>query len=851
MKINLHWLGSLVDLKVGTDELLERVNTQLGEIESVLDLNRKYLGATVVKVARVSPHPNGKELSICLIDDRGRTAGIRRQADGLVQVVCGAPNVKAGMLAVWLPPAAVVPASFEQPESKRIKLAGKEIRGTMSWGMLASASELDLGSDKDTILEVESRPPDKEAGRAGVSEKAVGRPFAEVFHLDTQVIDIENKMFTHRPDCFGLAGVAREIAAITGSDYRDPFAGADCRPPDGAGGSPGLELEVRCPELVVRLHARLVGGLTVGTTGLYERGLLSSVGLKPVNSVVDATNASMYITGQPSHAFDYDKLLAYSADKRKTPRLVARLSEPGEKLVLLNGKSLTFDQPAIVIATDKEPVALGGIMGGLKTEVDRQTRRVVIECANFNMYSLRRATMHYGVFSEAATRFTKGPSPRVIPAAINLASTIISRSCSAEKQAAPTIETCRFDAAGVDAESPAVETSADFVNQRLGSDVSTARMAELLEKVGFEVESAEGQKLRLRPPFWRTDIAIAEDIVEEIGRLNGGYQSLTPVLPSQPTKPAAADGLLLLKAKIRQALAARGASETMGYSFVAKSFLEAAGQKSAGSFQLANPPNKDLEAYRQSLTPSLLRAVAANRRAGHKDFALFEIGPAHLKAKRWQDEEGLPLDLQRAACVCHRSTDEFGSPFYLARRYLELAAGDLGLELAFESIGEQPVLEASMTAVYESRQSAVIKVNGQPLGIIGLLDEGGGLAGWEIDLDGLLSACSEERLPTYRPIAKYPKSSQDLTLRVSLETAFARIRQVLEDALEAFRREGWQADLEPLSIFRSENDSPSKNLSFRLTAGHPQRTVRKREVSEILLALVRAAERQLKAEQVV
>ena len=852
MKINLHWLSSFVDLKVGTEELLKRINTQLGEIESVIDLGQKYAGATIVKVAQVSPHPAGGGLSVCLIDDKLLSSNVKRRPDGLIQIVCGAPNVSAGMLAIWLPPSAAVPYTFDQPEAKRVRLAGREIRGVMSWGMLASAFELDLGADKETILPVEACPPDKRAGRGGVSAKNVGHSFAETFALDTQVIDIENKMFTHRPDCFGLAGVAREIAAITDSDYRNPLGELTSQSPAEAQDNPGLKLDVRCPELVVRLHAHLIRSLTVGTTSIYEQGLLSSVGLKSINNIVDATNMSMYLSGQPTHAFDYDKLLACSVNGKKAPSLIVRLSESGEKLALLSGKTLTFDQPAIVIATDKEPVALGGIMGGLKTEVDQNTTRVVIECANFNMYNLRRTTMHYGVFSEAATRFTKGPSPRVIPGAINMTSAMIARYGPADEKMPLTIEAYRFDADGANDESPTLETSADFINQRLGSDVSAARIAELLKKVGFEAELRNKQSLRIRPPFWRTDIAIAEDIVEEIGRLNGGYQSLTPVLPSHSPKPTATDSLLLLKAEISRALASRGASEAMSYSFVSNSFLEAAKQKPADSFQLANPLNKDLAAYRQSLTPSLLRMAASNRRAGHKDFALFEIGPVHLKTGRWQDDEGLPLDLQRAAFVCRRTAPEFGSPFYLARRYLELAVQRLGLELTYEKSQNQPTLETSLTAVYELERAAVIKADGKPLGMLGLLGGNADLAGWELDLDILLSICAQKRsLSSYQAVAKYPKSSQDLTLQVHLTTAFAQIQQVLESALASYKSDGWQAKLELLSIFQPKDKSSAKNVSFRLTAGHQQRTVRKEEISEILQAMIREAERQLKAEQVV
>ena len=854
MKINLHQLNSFVDLKVDQDELLHRINTQLGEIQSVVDLGQKYAGAVIVKVVDVSAHPDGDKLSVCLIDDKQKIAKVERQTGGFVQVVCGAPNVKAGMLAVWLIPDSIVPNSFDQPPEKRIKLLPREIREVLSQGMLASPFELDLSADKETILAIEARPEYKAKDvNVEISADSVGCSFAETFHLNTSVIDIENKMFTHRPDCFGLIGLAREIAAITDSPFNDlGVYSHSLKPATEDSQNFKLNLDIQCPELVVRLQAHIIPNLKVEPSfNIYKQALLASLGFKSINNVVDETNLAMYLSGQPTHAFDYDKLLTHSLDAKKTLSLVVRQTRVGEELILLNGKMLTFDQPAIVIATDKQPVALGGIMGGLNTEVDEKTQTVLLECANFNMYNLRRTTMYYGVFSEAATRFTKGQSPQQIPPVAGLTSTLIAR-LSPAKNPSSDIEVYEFDATASQPEAPPLQTSAGFINERLGSSISAEAIATLLKKVEFKVNLLGQEVLEIEAPFWRTDIEIAEDIVEEIGRLNGGYQSLTPVLPVRFINAPASDAWLDLKSALRHVLATRGANEVMGYSFVASSFLKSANQDPADSFHLANPLNPSLEAYRQSLTPSLMKMTVANRRAGEKDFAFFEISPVHLKDQKWLDDEGLPLDLQRAAFVCHQTTSNNGSPFYLARRYLDLIARELQLDFIYESPKGELGLEASLLSVYDLKRSALVKVDSKSLGVIGLLDKAGTAAGWEIDLASLLEfQMQRKQISDYRAIAKYPKSSQDLTLQVPLLMPFGQIQATLEEVLKPYEDQGWQTDMGLLSIFQPPDKTDVKNISFRLTAGHSQKTVRKEEISDILQALIETARQKLKAKQVV
>ena len=658
------------------------------------------------------------------------------------------------------------------------------------------------------------------------------------FKTDT-VIEIENKMFTHRPDCFGLIGVAREIATITNSTFKRPtwYYQTDAL----ATSDQQLQLDIRCPELVPRFAACLLHDCQIGVAEEEIRWRLASIEYESVNNVVDMTNYLMYLTAQPSHAFDYDKLLQCSSNPQAPCRLIVRLSEKGERLRLISGKEIAFESGAIVIATDKQIVALAGIMGGEATKVDESTRRVLVECANFDMYSVRRSTMHYGVFSEAATRFTKGQSPAQITPVLQE----IARRLGAQ---APTFYTFETTSA-----SPAAQLTvdADFISQRLGAPVTTDRIVALLQQVEFGVVQT-GDTLTITPPFWRTDIEIAEDIVEEIGRLNGGYQTLQPVLPQRSTHSTPLDKRFILQNKVRRCLATKGANEVLGYSFVAQRQLTKYWQNPQLAFHLVNPLNPQLEVYRQSLTPSLLNFVDSNRRAGKSQFALFEVGCVHLNQPELVDEEGLPLDLPRVSLVSYLPQQSPGEAFYMTKVYLELLAQSLNLKLTYEYFAEDTP-PSEMYKPYCHRNRALVKINQDELGIIGLLDQKGFTAGFEIKMDVLQTHWEATRAgkANIRVPAKYPVSLQSVTLQVPLETAYSDLLQALTASLQAEQSNGWQtAELTLLSIFQPADQKDVKHVCFQLTAGRADCTVTSAEVSELVQILVKTAQANFNAQQV-
>ncbi len=824
VSLNLAQEYSNVDLKsIPREELLRRIGAQLGAVEDITDWAPKFEGAVIVRVASCEKHPNADKLSVCRVDDGGKNQHVERGEDGLIQVVCGAPNVRADMFAVWLAPGVTVPSSRDKDP---FVLEAREIRGVVSGGMLASASELGISDDHSGIVDVTTEAAGK--------EPIAGAPLTDYFGLDDFVIDCENKMFTHRPDCFGVLGVARELAGISGLTFKSPDWYLN---PPQFEDKQELPIGVKneAPDLVPRFMAVAMSGITVRPSPLWLQALLTRVGIKPVNNVVDATNYVMHLTGQPLHAFDYDKIKA----RAEAPGIFPRLSKKGEKLILLGQKEVELTGEEIVISTDRQAVAMAGVMGGHETEVDETTKSIIIECATFDMYSVRRTSMRHGLFTDAVTRYTKGQSPLQNPSVLAFAMKMMSELTGAVQASSVADVQSRNDRKHI------VETSTDFINSRLGSQLGTEEIKKLLESTEVSVE-AQDDTLRVMPPFWRMDLEIPEDIVEEVGRLYG-YDKLPVVLPARSSKPTPINALVDFKQQLRCKLKEAGVNEVLTYSFVHGDLMRKTGtDPDQWAYHIRNAISPDLQYYRTSLMPSLLAKVHPNikAQAGDTDnqFALFEIGKAHVKD---QKENGLPSQMERLALLVAADDKtakarQAGAAYYLAKKYLDRVTDN---QAVYEPLDDT---RFPITAPYQPGRSAMIVVGGEVLGAIGeftsivrsnlKLPEFA--AGFELDIAALQKYLQPRR---YRSLPQYPSVQQDLTLEIDGTMPLAKVQQSLESSLVAQQEEyGHKWQLAVKDIFVPEN-SDKKRLTFRIELYHPDKTMKTEEASAAIDRLVEAA----------
>lgn len=818
MKVSLNTVKQYTDIDLPVDELVTKINQQLGGVEAVIDLATKYQDALIVRVVECDKHPNADRLNVTKVDDGGVVKDVPRDANGLVQVVCGAPNVHADMLAVWLPPKSTVPASSDDAEP--FVLDARELRGVLSQGMLAAPDELAIGSDHDGILVIEPsewKPNDVEL--------KPGASFAAAYGLDDVIIDIENKMFTHRPDLFGQLGVAREIAGIQHQAFSSPdwyqdqpqFKAAD-----------GLDLVVsnQAIDQVPRFMAVAIGDVEIKPSPLWLRCELVRLGAKPINNVVDVTNYVMLLTAQPVHAYDYDKLHG--------AQLGVRRAKAGEQVSLLNHKTYKLDADDIVIVDGNGPVGLAGIMGGGDSEVSDQTKNLVLEVATFDMYAVRKSSMRHGVFTDALARFNKGQSPWQNDRVLSLLMQSI-LDVAGGHQASPV-----FDESAELSPAKPVDVSADFINRRLGLKLTDNDIKHLLTNVEIKVADS----LEIQAPFWRTDIELKEDIVEEVGRLYG-FDKLPRQLPNRSMKPARPDALMSLKSAIRQQLAEAGANEVLTYSFVHGNLIDRSGQDRSHAFELTNALSPDLQYYRLSLMPSLLSKVHMNLKAGYDRLALFELGKAHIVGA--VDESGLPREDELTALVVafDDKLQSAGAAFYQAKRYLEA--------LAQTQLDYRPIPETfeqfDIVKPYQPGRSSAVYAGDKFLGLIGefraevrkALKLPQYSAGFELDTAALAGLVGNIN---YRPLSKFPGTARDLTLLVGEETDYAEVAKVIASSLADSQL---LSEFKLINIYRAEA-ADVKNLTFRVYLTNPTKTITTDEANHVVDKIVEQAKAQLKAE---
>ena len=852
MKVSLNTIKQFIDLELPpVDELVERINRQLGGVEDVIDLGAKYRDAVIVRVVECEKHPNADKLNVTKIDDGGVVADVPRDDNGYVQVVCGAPNVHADMFAVWLPPKSTVPATYDDAEP--FVLGARELRGVLSQGMMAAADELAIGGDHGGIVEInpsEWRPYDVEI--------KPGASFAAAYSLDDMIIDIENKMFTHRPDLFGQLGVAREIAGIFGHQFTSPewYLGT---PTFADATSLALETFNDTPDNVPRAMFVAMQNIEIKPSPLWLQCALVAMGSKPINNIVDVTNYVMLLTAQPTHAYDYDKLRGHT--------IGARMAREGEKVTLLNDKTYELTPDDIVIADADGPVALGGIMGGADSEVDETTKNIVLEVATFDMYAVRKSSMRHGIFTDALTRFNKGQSPLQNDHVMSVLMASV-KDVSPAEQASHVfdlkntgLEVKQHDdrvSLGINKDITDVFSwgavtgvnvlENSFVNNRLGLDLSPKAICKLLRKVEIkayeEPEPDTPNQFEVSAPFWRTDLEFDEDIVEEVGRLYG-FDKLPRELPRRSIVPAPVTHMVATKHRVREAMLRAGANEVLTYSFVHEKTLRGAGQNPEHAYQISNALSPDLQYYRLSLVPSLLGSIRTNLKAGHDEFVLYELGKAH--DKRELDADGLPREFERLGLVVACKNPGDGAAYYWAQQYLRELLDDLHItapvtltKYAEYDFGDDTIT-AESAQPFDPERAAVVTIGGRIAGIFGefradvtrafkLPDY---TAGAELSLTALDETAGAQA--AYQPLSKYPRITRDVSLDVAAGVAFERVLNAAQVAVAT--RSDCMITITPVTIYQATPDVSHKTITLRVAMTAHDRTLTEDEATAVIDAI--------------
>ncbi|WP_267358537.1 MULTISPECIES: phenylalanine--tRNA ligase subunit beta [unclassified Methylobacterium] len=605
MKFTLSWLKDHLDTEASLDTIAETL-TRIGlEVEGVEDKAAALKPYIVAKILTAEQHPNADRLRVCTVETG---------AGAPVQVVCGAPNARAGLISVFAPPGTYVPG-------KNITLSVGTIRGVESHGMLCSGAELGLGEDHDGILELPAEAP-------------IGQPYALYAGLDDPVIEIN--LTPNRPDCTSVHGIARDLAAAgIGTLKHETVLAVRGEGPCPVGIEVAFDAADRhlCPLFALRL----VRGVKNGPAPAWMQARLRAIGLRPINALVDITNYVTFDRGRPLHVFDAAKV---------SGGLTIRRAQDGESLLALDGRTHALSGDTVVIADGNGVESIAGIMGGQTSGCDETTTDVLIESALWDPTNIAQSGRRLGIITDARYRFERGVDPAFALPGLDLATRLVVDLCGGTPSEAQ-----------IAGEPPKSERIIDFpwseVHRLAGLDVQPGEMQRILETLGFHV-SGTGDRVQVRTPSWRPDVEGKADLVEEVVRIAGLDRIVATPLP----RLAGIGGALLTVMQKRtrtakRALASRGLMEAVTWSFVSHDDAVLFGGGGA-DLALANPIASDLSDMRPSLVPGLLRAAQRNADRGYPDAALFEVGQCFAS----DEPEGQTI---RAAAIRRGSATLSGS----------------------------------------------------------------------------------------------------------------------------------------------------------------------------------------------
>jgi phenylalanyl-tRNA synthetase beta chain len=592
MKFSLSWLKDHLDTAASVEDIAKTLNAIGLEVEGIENPAEKLAGFRIARVLTAERHPNADKLQVLTVD-----AG-----DGQpLQVVCGAPNARAGLVGVLGLPGAVVPAN-----GMVLKVAA--VRGVESNGMMCSTRELELGDEHDGIIELPADAP-------------IGQSFAD-YHGADPIFDVA--ITPNRPDCMGVYGIARDLAAAGLGTLKaiaaEPVAGSFASP---------VQIRTDDPAGCPAFYGRTILGVTNGVSPEWLQARLKSAGQRPISALVDITNYVMLTYGRPAHAYDRAKL---------TGAVVARRAQDGEGVTALNGKHYLLDHTMTVIADDAGVHDIAGIMGGEHSGCSETTQDVLLEIAYFDPQRIAATGRALNLTSDARGRFERGIDPQFLDSGLDLLTQLVLDICGG--QASEVIR------AGTPPSGAKVVHYAPVLAEKLGGvAVPPARQRAILESLGFAivaVESQDGEQWSVTAPGWRPDVDAAPDIVKEVIRIHGLDKVESVPLPradgvARPT----ATPLQKLEHRLRRAAAARGSNEAVTWSFLPEADARAFAQ--GDLWVLANPISEDMKAMRPSLLPGLLAAVRRNLDRGAAGLRLFEIGRRYLRGQDGASDERLSL----------------------------------------------------------------------------------------------------------------------------------------------------------------------------------------------------------------
>jgi len=789
MRVSYNWLKEYIDLDLSPEEVAEKLTTLGLEVDYIEDWKKKYKDLLIGQIQEIKKHPRADNLTLVNV-------GLGRKD---LQVVCGAANVQKGQKVV------LAPAGTTLPGGQEVKKA--EIRGEISQGMICSADELNLQEEQaEGVLVL-----DKDA--------VPGEKFAPYFNLDDHIFVLD--LTPNYGYALNLLGVARELAAVFEQEINyPPITGEQ----ESGRAEDLISVEVEELESCSRYTARIVEGVKVEESPWWLKVRLLAAGLRPVNNIADITNYVMLEMGQPLHAFDYDCI--------KDKKIIVRNAKEGEKLLTLDGRERELKEHNLVIADTEKPLALGGVMGGLESEVTLKTYNILLEAACFNPASIRKTAKEFLLHSPSSHRFERGIDIENITRASRRAAQLMGEIAGGE------VIGGIVDIYPQLKEPLLIKVRPQRINEVLGTDISRMEIKSILEKLHFKVKDSRRKEgaFRVQVPSFRNDVKIEADLIEEVARVFG-YEEIPATLPRVDMELGQKKPGQDIEEKIRNVMHLAGYHQTFNMPLISPG--ENLQQNCSTPLKITNPLSSDNSFLRQEILPGLLRSLAFNARRQEREAALYEVGDVF-------PGRGINQKSALAAVVMGAVSD--GVPwlveapeFFDLKGILEIITDELGLELSLNN--------SSHEFLHPGRQAEVV-INGEKVGCIGELHPRleekfrfpSRVGVLEIDLMPLFREAS--LAPNYRGVPRYPAISRDIALIVKEEVSAGGVFTLIEENGGPFLE-----DLILFDIYRGKQiPGDCKSLAFRLVFRNPERTLTDKEIEDIMDQIITRTREELEAE---
>ena len=794
MKVSLNWLKEYISVTLEPSEISKKLTMVGLEVEAVEEKYEYLTHVVVAKVLEVKPHPNAGKLSVCRVD-----VG----TDQELQIVCGAPNVRKGMFAPCALEGAILPGD--------LKIKAGKLRGEVSQGMLCSASELYLNSDTLGIMDLEG-------------DFKAGTPLDEALKLSDTVFEIN--LTPNRPDCLSMIGVAREIGAFT--ELRQKLNLPLFSIPEDKIGKESIhsyaKVEILDPDLCPRYSAGLLFDVKIMPSPFWMQDKLKTVGLTPINNVVDITNFVMLEMGQPLHAFDFDNVAKGN--------IIIRRASGDTEFKTLDSKTHALQPDMLMICDGERPVAIAGVMGGENSEITDTTTRVLIESAYFNPISIRKTAKITGIATDASHRFERGVDPDGTMNALKRAVSLIAELCDAIITEG-CIDVYPEKFVPVD-----IELSTQALNIRLGTDFDADTIKRFLESVEFKVKIINNTKLIVGVPSFRVDVTRPEDLSEEVARL-WGYDNIRTSYPLLSAKGRHLAPKVSLRKKIREILTGFSLSEVINYNFIHENSCDrlnlSAGDKKRNVETILNPISDQMSILRSSMLPGLLETMKKNISQQTTGVKIFEIGKIfNATQKGFLPEEnemvaGLVTGNQKEQTWYSKKSE---IDFFDLKGVVEGFFEALMIwNLVFEKIEDQSF------PYYQKGYAAFVSSGDMLIGSLGKIDAKV-LRNFGIKQDAFVFDFDfkviQDLLPdsiSARLLPKFPSISRDITIIVNrCVTVGAVLKQ-----MEIFS--GQEPLIERIFLFDAFEGPPlsedKKSLSFRIIYRSGEKTLKEKNIQKI------------------